>query len=92
MIYIDNPVGTGFSFTNDDKGYVKNEKEVGRDLYEAISQIFTMFPKLQTHPFFITGESYAGKYVPALAYTIHLKKTAKNEKVPINLKGEFRFL
>lgn len=87
LIYIDNPVGTGFSFTKDDKGYAKNEKDVGRDLYEAVSQFFTMFPKLQTHPFFITGESYAGKYVPALAYTIHLKKTAKKEKVPINLSG-----
>lgn len=33
MIYIDNPVGTGFSFTDDDRGYATNEVDVGRDLY-----------------------------------------------------------
>ena len=32
-----------------------------------------LFPDLQTRPFYITGESYAGKYVPALGYTIHQK-------------------
>jgi len=33
MLYIDNPVGTGFSFTDQDAGYATNEVDVGRDLY-----------------------------------------------------------
>ena len=36
MIYIDNPVGTGFSFTDQDAGYATNEADVGRDLYRYI--------------------------------------------------------
>ena len=36
MIYIDNPVGTGFSFTDQDAGYATNEVDVGRDLYRYI--------------------------------------------------------
>ncbi|KAK8740372.1 hypothetical protein OTU49_002879 [Cherax quadricarinatus] len=85
IIYIDSPVGTGFSFTRNDTGYARNETDVGRDLYVAMVQFFTMFPELQHNDFFVTGESYAGKYVPALAYTIHKLNPAAELK--INLKG-----
>lgn len=85
VIYIDNPVGTGFSFTGDDKGYSTSEMDVGNNLYEAVVQFFQLFPQYQKKDFFVTGESYAGKYVPALSYTIHTKNPAA--KLKINLKG-----
>lgn len=83
VLYIDNPVGSGFSFTNG--GYAQNETKVGEDLYQALKQFFLMFPELQKNAFFVTGESYAGKYVPALAHTIskHNHKT----DLKINLEG-----
>lgn len=85
LIYIDNPVGTGYSFTDKDAGYATNETQVGRDLYTALSQFFQLFPELQKNDFFVTGESYAGKYVPAASHAIYdLNKSAK---VKINLKG-----
>ena len=84
MIYIDNPVGTGFSYT-DEGGYSKNEHDVGKNLYTALLQFFQMFPKLQDHKFFVTGESYAGKYVPAVCHCIH--KMNPNAKQKINLHG-----
>lgn len=86
VIYIDNPVGAGFSFTSD--GYAQNETKVGEDLYNALQQFFTLFPNLRTNEFFITGESYAGKYVPALGYTIY-EKNSHNDSLNINLKGLF---
>lgn len=85
LLYIDNPVGTGFSFVDKDEGYAKNEVDVGRDLYNALTQFFTLFPDLQKNDFFITGESYGGKYVPAISHTIH--KRNGNAKLKINLKG-----
>lgn len=85
VIYIDNPVGTGYSFTDDDAGYARNETDVGRDLYSAVLQFLTLFPELRPNPFYVTGESYAGKYVPALAYTIHTENPTADLKV--NLKG-----
>ncbi|KAL0818605.1 hypothetical protein ABMA28_009038 [Loxostege sticticalis] len=85
MIYIDNPVGTGFSFTNDSKGYCVDETQVGEQLYSTLIQFFQLFPELQQNRFFVTGESYGGKYVPALAYTIHKKNPSAQLK--INLKG-----
>lgn len=85
MYYLDNPVGTGFSFVDKDEGYAKNEVDVGNDLYTALLQFFTLFPDLQKNKFFVTGESYAGKYVPAIAHTIH--KRNGGAKLKINLHG-----
>jgi vitellogenic carboxypeptidase-like protein len=85
LIFIDNPVGTGFSFTDKDEGYAKNEVDVGKDLYEALQQFFTLFPDLQKNPFFVTGESYGGKYVPAISHTIHIRNN--DAKLKINLQG-----
>uniref|UniRef100_A0A6P7H2Q0 Carboxypeptidase n=1 Tax=Diabrotica virgifera virgifera TaxID=50390 RepID=A0A6P7H2Q0_DIAVI len=83
MIYIDSPAGTGYSFTNG--GFAQNETKVGQDLYSALTQFFTMFPNLQKNDFYVTGESYGGKYVPAISYTIHKNNPDANLK--INLKG-----
>jgi vitellogenic carboxypeptidase-like protein len=71
LLFIDNPVGTGFSFTNDVSGFVRNQSDVGNDLHKALMQFFQGFPELKKNDFYVTGESYAGKYVPACAYTIH---------------------
>ncbi|XP_041366345.1 probable serine carboxypeptidase CPVL isoform X2 [Gigantopelta aegis] len=85
MIYIDNPVGTGFSFTAMDSGYANTEDDVARDLYSCLTQFFTVFPDYQKNDFYITGESYAGKYVPAISYKIHMENPSA--KVKISYKG-----
>lgn len=85
LIYIDNPVGTGFSFTDKEEGYSTNETQVGANLHNALQQFFALFPDLQQHPFFVTGESYGGKYVPAVAHTIHRHNA--DAKVKLNMQG-----
>lgn len=85
LIYIDNPVGAGFSFTNDSRGYCTDQTQVGEQLYSTMVQFFQLFPELQQNKFFVSGESYGGKYVPALAYTINKKNPTAQFK--INLKG-----
>lgn len=85
VLYIDNPVGTGWSFTQDDQGFAQNQDDVGRDLYSALIQFFQIFSEFQSNPFYATGESYAGKYVPAIGYYIH--KNNPSAKVKINFKG-----
>ncbi|CAL7950491.1 unnamed protein product [Xylocopa violacea] len=85
LLYIDNPVGTGFSFTDDDKGYAVNETDVGRDVHTALVQFFKLFPELQSNDFYVTGESYGGKYVPAVSHAI--KDYNIKAKTKINLKG-----
>lgn len=82
VIYIDNPVGTGFSYTTH-SCYVSTEEEVGQGILNMLQQFFKLFPELSANPFFLTGESYAGKYIPAIAHAIH---TSEN-KSGINLQG-----
>lgn len=85
VLYIDNPVGTGYSFTKNDKGYATNETHVGRDVHTALVQFFKLFPELQENEFFVTGESYGGKYVPAVSHAI--KDFNIKADLKINLKG-----
>ncbi|KAG1654105.1 putative serine carboxypeptidase CPVL [Nymphon striatum] len=87
LLFIDNPVGTGFSFTKSDKGYAQNENDVSKDLYEALQQFLTLFPNIRDNDFYVTGESYAGKYIPAIAYKIHTENNINNATQKINLKG-----
>ncbi|KAJ8687303.1 hypothetical protein QAD02_023097 [Eretmocerus hayati] len=85
VIYIDSPVGTGYSFTNSDIAYARSVSDVAQGLYIALVQFFKLFPKFQKNDFYVAGESYGGKYVPAISSKI----TAENAKaqVKINLKG-----
>uniref|UniRef100_A0A8C6S746 Probable serine carboxypeptidase CPVL n=2 Tax=Nannospalax galili TaxID=1026970 RepID=A0A8C6S746_NANGA len=85
MLYIDNPVGTGFSFTESPQGYAISEDDVAQDLYSAIVQFFQLFPEYAKNDFYATGESYAGKYVPAIAHYIHSLNPVRQFK--IHLKG-----
>lgn len=85
VLYVDNPVGTGYSFTSDDAGYSTDQSSVGLNMYEALVQFFTLFFEYRKNDFYVTGESYAGKYVPAVSYAIHLNNPGA--QVKINLKG-----
>lgn len=87
LIFIDNPVGTGFSFTSNEQGYARSQEDVARDLYSALTQFFQIYTDYQMNPFLVTGESYGGKYVPSITYKIHVENQNPQVKVKINLKG-----
>lgn len=86
IVYIDNPVGAGWSFTDSPNGYVTNEDQVADDLYSAMTQFFQLFPNLKDNDFYVTGESYAGKYVPSLSYKIYQMNQNPNNQY-VNLVG-----
>ena len=67
VLYIDQPAGTGFSFTDDSRGFATSQVDVANDLYETLVQFFTVFPELLACDFYITGESYAGTHWYTLA-------------------------
>ncbi|KAJ3695274.1 hypothetical protein LUZ60_000651 [Juncus effusus] len=86
LLFIDNPLGSGFSFTSNFSEIPRDQSTIASHLYSAL-QYFISSNNFQSRPFYITGESYAGKYVPSLGYYI----LSQNEHVPsdmiINLKG-----
>ncbi len=75
LVLLDNPVGTGFSYT-DDNTLCTDKSCYGNGIAEAMFQVAGLFPAVAKNPFFITGESYGGKYVPMGAWTIHESNAA----------------
>jgi len=65
-VFIDNPVGSGFSYGDLDT-YVAYQPEAARNLEQTLGGFFAKFSEYGANPLFIFGESYAGKWVPSLA-------------------------
>ncbi|KAH0671273.1 hypothetical protein KY285_025776 [Solanum tuberosum] len=86
LIYIDQPTGTGFSYTSDNRDIRHNETDISNDLYDFIQAFFNTHPEYVNNDFYITGESYAGHYIPAFASRVH-QGNKKKEGIHINLKG-----
>jgi cathepsin A (carboxypeptidase C) len=82
LIFVDQPAGTGFSYGDSDT----NENEIGTDLYHFMQELVKKYPQYHKSPFFITGESYAGHFVPATGARI-LKGNLAHEGEYIALKG-----
>ncbi|KAF5358669.1 hypothetical protein D9758_007755 [Tetrapyrgos nigripes] len=78
--WVDQPVGTGFS-TSDATGYVLDEDQMGQDFLGFLTNLVKVFPSLATRPFYLTGESYAGTFIPYIAKTIF-----STPNPPVNLK------
>ncbi|KAL0953728.1 hypothetical protein HGRIS_004919 [Hohenbuehelia grisea] len=66
--WIDQPVGTGFS-TAAQQGYAADEDQIGRDFLGFLANLVKVFPSLATRPLHLTGESYAGVYIPYILKT-----------------------
>jgi vitellogenic carboxypeptidase-like protein len=60
MLYIDQPVGTGFSFTDSVEGRITDQDGVARDLFEFMKQFYMLFPEMLKTDLYVAGESYAG--------------------------------
>ncbi|PON49562.1 Serine carboxypeptidase-like [Trema orientale] len=86
VIFLESPAGVGFSYSNTSSDYTVGDKRTAEDSYVFLVNWLERFPEYKSRDFYITGESYAGHYVPQLAYTILSKNKGTNQTV-INLKG-----
>ncbi|KAH7836997.1 hypothetical protein Vadar_008321 [Vaccinium darrowii] len=86
LIYVDQPTGTGFSYSSSANDTRHDEIGISNDLYNFLQGFFKLHPEYVNNDFYITGESYAGHYIPAFASRVHQGNKA-NEGIFINLKG-----
>ncbi|XP_026458307.1 serine carboxypeptidase-like 45 [Papaver somniferum] len=89
MLYLETPVGVGFSYSaettsEDDDTSTIGDKITARDNLVFLQRWFLKFPQYKHRDLFITGESYAGHYIPQLAEL--MIQFNKKEKL-FNLKG-----
>src|SRR5437879_3693250 len=81
ILFLESPAGTGFSYQTNNQ-LKTDDDQTAEDHYRALLLFFQHFPKFSRNTFYITGESYAGFYVPLLALKILNSNTST-----INLKG-----
>jgi carboxypeptidase C (cathepsin A) len=71
VVYIESPAGVGYSFC-DNHRLCESHSDAGSSLdnLDAILSFFEKFPEFLSNDLYLTGESYAGVYVPYLAFRI----------------------
>ncbi|XP_020202864.1 serine carboxypeptidase-like 34 [Cajanus cajan] len=88
LLFLESPVGVGFSYTNTSSDLDElGDTITAKDSHTFIVKWFKRFPQFKSHKFFISGESYAGHYVPQLAELIFDNNRNPAKKDFINFKG-----
>ncbi|XP_072298510.1 retinoid-inducible serine carboxypeptidase [Eucyclogobius newberryi] len=67
MLFVDNPVGTGFSYTDREEAFATNVSTVATDMLVLLKSFFNTKAEFQTIPFYIFSESYGGKMAAAIS-------------------------
>jgi carboxypeptidase C (cathepsin A) len=70
VLYVEQPSGVGLSWSADTAHYVTNDEQASQDNLLFLKSFFQVFPGFRKNPFFVTGESYGGHYVPQLCNRI----------------------
>ncbi|GMJ08178.1 serine carboxypeptidase-like 50 [Hibiscus trionum] len=87
LLFLDNPIGTGFSIASTPEEIPRDQISVAKHLFVAITRFISLDPLFKHRPIYITGESYAGKYVPAIGYYILKQNTRLAASERVNLRG-----
>lgn len=70
MLYVEIPVGVGFSYSEDETEYYIGDEQTARDNLLVLQTFFARFPHLRSSDLYLTSESYGGHYIPTLAREI----------------------
>ncbi|KAF2866359.1 Alpha/Beta hydrolase protein [Massariosphaeria phaeospora] len=90
VLFVDQPAGVGFSYLDEGTPYPGTSFTAAEDLHHFL-QLFVseVFPELLERDFHITGESYAGHYVPALGAQIVSQNLLYPKRPQVNLESIF---
>jgi carboxypeptidase C (cathepsin A) len=83
LLYIESPSKVGFSTGQSNH----NDAEVAQENIAALISFFNKFPEYKKNKFFISGESYAGIYIPTLADKVLTYNQSASSALKINLNG-----
>ncbi|MFJ9207594.1 tyrosine decarboxylase [Streptomyces sp. L-9-10] len=87
VVYWDQPIGTGYSYSDKPEEYVQDEDTLSHMFWQGLQEFFRLHPEYVKCPLYVCGESYAGKYVPAIALEIDKQNSADTDAPHLNLKG-----
>lgn len=85
VLYLDLPVGAGFSFTEDtEHGYPTKLEDIVEHVKEFLTQFMKVFSEYENRDFYLAGESYGARYSVAVAHYWNLMMLNESK---LNLKG-----
>lgn len=70
ILYIDQPVGTGYSIAQSGDRFSRDEKQVADNFFAALVNFYNANPSFVAQDLYIAGESFAGTYIPHMALKI----------------------
>jgi serine carboxypeptidase-like clade 2 len=85
---LESPAGVGFSFSKNPNDYNGvGDARTANDTFVFLQTFFRdLFPQFRSNPFYVTGESYGGHYVPTACQRV-FEGNDRREGVQINLRG-----
>ncbi|CAA7051594.1 unnamed protein product [Microthlaspi erraticum] len=86
IIYLDQPVGTGFSYARTQFLDTPSDSGEAKRIHEFIRKWFSKHRDFITNPFYVAGDSYAGKVIPATVQEIS-QGNDLGLKPKLNLEG-----
>ncbi|KAL0418267.1 UNVERIFIED_CONTAM: Serine carboxypeptidase-like 51 [Sesamum radiatum] len=89
LLFVDNPVGTGYSFVEEPNLVVKTDDEAAADLTTLLIEVFNRNESLQKSPLYIVAESYGGKYAVTLG--LSALRAIQAGKLKLKLGGHEHF-
>lgn len=78
MIFLDQPVNVGYSYS-DDGSEVSTTPAAANDVYAFLQLFLHAFPTYAAAPFHIAAESYGGTYAPHIASVLFAKNLQLRE-------------
>ncbi len=85
LLFVDNPVGAGFSSVDSLDLIPTNNTQIAADLVTLLAAFFDKYVSLQSTPFFAFCESYGGKMVTGLATA--LLAAIESGRIKTNFRG-----
>lgn len=85
VLFVDNPVGTGYSYTDTEDALTKDVAMVASDMMVLLKKFFSLKTEFQSIPFYIFSESYGGKM--AAAISLELAKATQAGSIKCNFAG-----
>jgi vitellogenic carboxypeptidase-like protein len=86
IIFIDQPIGIGFSFTEGKDGFARQDEQVAAHVTAGIPTILHRFGKMD-NPLYIFGSSYGGKIAPSVAEGLMVSQEDESKGLKLNVKG-----
>jgi serine carboxypeptidase-like clade 1 len=70
VLYVDSPAGVGMSYAETKEDRHTNDTQTAADMNTFLRRWFAKFSEFQGNDFFISGESFAGVYVPLISKAV----------------------